>query len=103
MSDPSLRRLNQAAAVFAAAIILTGCAVGPDFLHPAPPEVARYTKEPLSPQTSSANAPTGQSQHFVQGRDIPHECCTLFRPKPPNTLLRRPLNNNPHLQTPIAT
>ncbi len=103
MSDPSLRRLNQAAAVFAAAMILTGCAVGPDFLHPAPPEVARYTKEPLSPQTSSANAPTGQSQHFVQGRDIPQEWWTLFRSKALNTLIRRALNNNPNLQSAMAT
>src|ERR1700723_2897951 len=103
MSDPSLRRLNQAAAVFAAAMILTGCAVGPDFLHPAPPEVARYTKEPLSPQTSSANAPTGQSQHFVQGRAIPQEWWTLFRSKALNTLIRRALNNNPNLQSAMAT
>src|ERR1700722_5940529 len=103
MSDPSLRRFNQAAAVFAAATILRGCAVGPDFLHPAPPDVARYTKEPLAPQTSSANAETGQSQHFVQGRDIPQEWWTLFRSKALNTLIQRALNNNPNLQSAMAT
>src|ERR1700683_4810220 len=96
MSDPSHRRFNQAAAVFAAAMILSSCAVGPDFLHPAPPDVARYTKESLPPQTSSANAPTGQSQRFVQGRDIPQEWWTLFRSKALNTLIQRALNNNPN-------
>lgn len=87
MSDPSLRRFNRAVAVFAAAMILTGCAVGPDFLHPAPPDVTGYTKEPLPAQTSSVNAPTGQSQHFAQGRDIPQEWWTLFRSKALNTLI----------------
>src|ERR1700683_4177388 len=103
MSDPSLRRFNQATAVFAAGMIFTGWAVGPALPPPAPPEVARYTKEPLSPQTSSANAPTGQSQYFVQARDIPQEWWTLFRSKALNTLIRRALNNNPNLQSAMAT
>ena len=28
--------------------LVSGCAVGPDFLHPGAPEVSRYTKEPLA-------------------------------------------------------
>jgi NodT family efflux transporter outer membrane factor (OMF) lipoprotein len=103
MSDPSFRRFNQAAAVLAATILLTSCAVGPDFLHPAPPEIGRYTKEPLAPRTSSADTPTGQPQHFFQGRDIPQEWWTLFRSKALNSLIQRALNNNPNLQSAIAT
>ena len=103
MPDPSRRRFNQAAAGFAATVLLTSCAVGPDFLHPAPPEVGRYTKEPLTPRTSSADTPTGQPQHFVQGRDIPQEWWTLFRSKSLNSLIQRALNNNPNLQTAMAT
>ena len=63
----------QRAGVLAAALLLASCAVGPDFLHPAAPDAARYTKEPLTARTSSTDAPTGQSQRFVQGRDIPQE------------------------------
>jgi hypothetical protein len=57
-----------------AAAPLTSCIpVGPDFLHPAAPDVDRYTPEKLPPRTSSTDAPTGQAQRFVQGRDIPQE------------------------------
>src|SRR6202453_681534 len=103
MSDPSLRRLNQAAAVFAAAMILSSCAVGPDFLPPAPPDAARYTKEPLPPQTSSANAPTGQTQALLPGRGIPQEWWRLFRSPALATLIQRAPSNNPTLQSAIAT
>jgi NodT family efflux transporter outer membrane factor (OMF) lipoprotein len=84
-------------------MLLTSCAVGPDFLHPAAPEVAGYTKEPLAPKTSSTDAPTGQPQRFVPGRDIPQEWWALFRSPALNALIARSLNNNPTLQSAIAT
>ena len=43
--------LNARAAALAASMLLASCAVGPDFLHPAAPEDAGYTKEPLAPRT----------------------------------------------------
>ena len=73
----------------AAAMLLTSCAVGPDFLHPAAPDVGRYTKEPLAPSTSSTDAPTGQSQRFVQGRDISQEWWQLFKSRALNSLIAR--------------
>ena len=82
---------------------LASCAVGPDFLHPAAPEVSGYTKEPLAPQTSSTDAPTGRSQHFAPGRDIPQEWWTLFKSPALNALIKRSLDNNPTLQSAIAT
>ena len=97
------RKFNAGAVAVAAALLLASCAVGPDFLHPAAPEVARYTKEPLTPRTSSTDAPTGQSQRFVQGRDLPQEWWALFRSPALNTLIERSLNNNPSLQSAIAT
>jgi NodT family efflux transporter outer membrane factor (OMF) lipoprotein len=84
-------------------MLLTGCAVGPDFLHPAAPEVGRYTTEPLTPRTSATDAPTGRSQHFVQGRDIPQEWWRMFKSPALNALIERSLNNNPTLQSAIAT
>ena len=69
--------------------LLASCAVGPDFFHPAAPEPRRYTKEPLTARTSSTDAPTGQSQHFTQGRDIPQEWWTLFKSPALNALVER--------------
>jgi NodT family efflux transporter outer membrane factor (OMF) lipoprotein len=89
--------------LFAFAISLTGCAVGPDFVHPAAPEVDRYTKEPLAQHTSSSPAPDGQSQRFSSGRDIPQEWWTLFKSPRLNALMAQALQNNPNLQSALAT
>ncbi|MGA8649033.1 MAG: efflux transporter outer membrane subunit [Xanthobacteraceae bacterium] len=101
-SDQSGRWLNVAGSAVAAAL-LASCAVGPDFFHPAAPETSRYTKEPLTPRTSSTDAPTGQPQHFIEGRDIPQEWWLLFRSPALNALVERALKNNPSLQQAIAT
>jgi NodT family efflux transporter outer membrane factor (OMF) lipoprotein len=103
MCSPSVRRLNAGAAALAAALLLSSCAVGPDFLHPAAPDASRYTKEPLRSQTSSSDAPTGRSQRLVQGRDIPQEWWALFKSPALNALIERSLDNNPSLQSAMAT
>jgi NodT family efflux transporter outer membrane factor (OMF) lipoprotein len=96
-------RCSRLAAVLAASIMLTGCwAVGPDFLHPAAPEVDGYTKETLAPRTSSTDAATGKAQRFVQGRDIPQEWWALFRSPALNALIERSLNCNPTLQAAMS-
>jgi NodT family efflux transporter outer membrane factor (OMF) lipoprotein len=86
----------------AAAMALTGCAVGPDFLHPAAPEITRYTREPLA-ATTATDIASGQTQHFVAGRDIPQEWWKLFRSPGLNALIERSLQNNPNLQSALAT
>jgi NodT family efflux transporter outer membrane factor (OMF) lipoprotein len=83
----------------AAAMLLSACAVGPDFQHPPPPEVARYTPEPLAPRTAAtADVRGGQAQHFINGRDIPGEWWVLFRSPPLNSLVKKSLLANPNLQ-----
>jgi NodT family efflux transporter outer membrane factor (OMF) lipoprotein len=99
-SGPTL--LFALTAALVSSLILASCAVGPDFLHPAAPEVGGYTREPLTPRTSSTDAPLGQSQRFVQGRDIPQEWWRLFRSPALNALIERSLDNNPSLQTALA-
>jgi len=84
-------------------MLLTSCAVGPDFVHPAAPEITRYTREPLPAQTSSADAQSGRRQVFLEGRDIPQEWWTLFKSRALNALIERALQNNPNLQAAIAT
>jgi len=82
---------------------LAGCAVGPDFVHPREPDVTRYTREPLATRTSSSDAAVGRSQRFVEGRDISHEWWTVFRSPALNVLIERALQNNPNVQSALAT
>jgi NodT family efflux transporter outer membrane factor (OMF) lipoprotein len=103
MCPRSVRPLFARVAAFGAAILLAGCAVGPDFHVPAAPETSGYTKEPLASRTSSTDTPTGQPQHFDKGRDIPQEWWTLFKSPKLNALIQRSLKSNPNLQSAIAT
>jgi len=84
-------------------MLLAGCAVGPDFVHPAAPEINRYTREPLAPRTSSADVAAGQSQRFIADRDIPKEWWAVFKSPALNALIERSLANNPNLQSTLAT
>jgi NodT family efflux transporter outer membrane factor (OMF) lipoprotein len=79
------------------ALLLTACAVGPDFERPALPDVEGYTPEPLAHQTSSADVAGGAAQRFVQGLDIPGQWWTLFHSPPLNALVEQALKNNPTL------
>jgi NodT family efflux transporter outer membrane factor (OMF) lipoprotein len=94
--------MSLGAAALAVTMLLTSCAVGPDFHVPAAPDVEGYTKEPLTPRTSSTDAPTGQTQHFVKS-DIQQEWWALFRSPGLNALIEQALKNNPNLQSAIAT
>ena len=86
-------------ALFATAttLVLSGCAVGPDFEKPAPPAVSGYTPQPLS-ATGSANAPGGDAQHFDIGKDISADWWTVFHSRPLNDLVDEALKNNSDLK-----
>jgi NodT family efflux transporter outer membrane factor (OMF) lipoprotein len=103
MSVSSVRWSSTGATAFAAVMLLSGCAVGPDFLHPAAPEITRYTREPLAPRTSATDSPTGQSQRFATGRDVPLEWWRLFKSPALNSLVERAIRNNPDLQAALAS
>src|ERR1700738_2880457 len=92
-----VRRRLSCIAVATIAALLGACAVGPDFERPAPPDVDRYTAEPLAQQTSSADVAGGAAQRFVQGLDIPGQWWTLFRSEALNALIEEALKNNPTL------
>jgi NodT family efflux transporter outer membrane factor (OMF) lipoprotein len=104
MGGSWVKRCSGLAAALAAATLLSSCiAVGPDFQVPAPPWVERYTREMLSPRTSSTDAPTGRAQRFVPGRDIPQEWWRLFRSRALNSMIERSLRKNPSLQSAMST
>jgi len=79
-------------------LLLAGCAVGPSFKRPAPPDVGGYTPTPISTTSSTSNVAGGEAQHIVEGRDIPGEWWTLFHSKPLNDLIERSLKANPDLK-----
>ena len=103
MSGVAVRWFFAGTTALAAVMLLTSCAVGPDFLHPAAPEITRYTREPLAPQTSGASVPMGQRQVLLENRDIPNEWWTLFKSPSLNALIERALQNNPNLQSALAS
>ncbi len=103
MSGVAIRWFFASTTALAASVLLASCAVGPDFLHPAAPEIIRYTREPLATRTGSAAVATGQTQHFVEDRDIPDQWWALFKSPALNALIKQSLANNPNLQAALAT
>ena len=79
-------------------MLLTGCAVGPDFKKPAAPPVHDYTPNPVSATSSATNVAGGEAQRFVTGQDIAGDWWTLFHSKPLNDLIERSLANNPNIK-----
>src|SRR5579863_3654032 len=79
------------------ALLLAGCAVGPDFKRPAPPAVDRYTREQPMALTASAPGPAGAAQRLASGRDIPGDWWTLFRSPALSALVAAALHANPTL------
>lgn len=81
----------------ASMLVLSACAVGPDFKKPAPPNVSGYTQQPLT-TTESANAAGGDAQRFDIGKDISSDWWTVFHSKPLNDLVDEALKNNSDLK-----
>ncbi|MGE4482462.1 efflux transporter outer membrane subunit [Acidocella sp.] len=81
------------------AISLSGCAVGPDYHHPAPPDTA-LTPRPLPAATAMAD---GTAQHFVTGGDIAGDWWHLFQSPQLDELIASALKNNPSLAAAQAT
>jgi NodT family efflux transporter outer membrane factor (OMF) lipoprotein len=77
---------------------LAGCAVGPDFKRPAPPQVNGYSAAPLSITNGATNTDGGQAQTFLIGKDIAGDWWKLFHSKPLNDLIERALTNNPNIK-----
>jgi len=82
----------------AAALVLAGCAAGPDFKRPAPPEVPGVTAQPLPATVATVGVPGGAAQRFVAGADISGEWWTLFHSKPLDALIDQALANSPDLK-----
>jgi NodT family efflux transporter outer membrane factor (OMF) lipoprotein len=75
-------------------LVVSGCAVGPNYHQPAAPAVSRYTPDPLPAGTQVAD---GLPQHFVSGADISGEWWTLFHSTELTSLISAGLTRNPTL------
>jgi len=83
------RRLASAALALGTLPSLTACAVGPDFIIPAAPQIA-LTPKPLK----EPGAAGGEAQRFAKGRDIPGAWWMLFRSRALSSLMERALRDN---------
>jgi NodT family efflux transporter outer membrane factor (OMF) lipoprotein len=91
------------AAALSALALLAGCAVGPDFKKPPPPQVTGYSEAPQPASTAAANVHGGEAQHFVSGLDIPGAWWTLYHSQPLDAVIDSALKANPSLQAAQAT
>jgi NodT family efflux transporter outer membrane factor (OMF) lipoprotein len=93
--------------VLAIALALAGCAVGPDFETPAPPQVADtshpYTPTPVPALTASAPGTGGAAQRLTMGQDMPAQWWQLFHSDPLDQLIRSALTQSPTLAAAQAT
>jgi len=80
--------------------LLGGCAVGPNFVRPAPPDADRYTREPQLKATIAAD---GQAQHFMPGAAITNDWWRLFGSAQLDAIVRQAITNNPTLQASEAS
>jgi NodT family efflux transporter outer membrane factor (OMF) lipoprotein len=81
-----------------AAVLVSGCAVGPDFETPPPPDIGRYTDSKLPAATVSSDTKGGEAQYFSFGRDLPGEWWRLYHSRHLNRLVERALAENANLQ-----
>jgi NodT family efflux transporter outer membrane factor (OMF) lipoprotein len=87
-----------AAVAALAVLVLSACAVGPDFVLPPAPPVGGYTPEGQPATTAAIDVAGGAAQRFAFGRDIPGEWWKVFHSKELDSLIAEALRANPSLQ-----
>ena len=92
-----------AAASAAVGLLLSGCAVGPDFREPDAPGVSSYSAAAQPAETAGAPATGGAVQRFVPGGEIPSRWWELFRSEALDRWIREAFSNSPTLVAAEAT
>ena len=80
--------------------MLGACAVGPDYVRPAPPDADRYTREPLAATTVAAD---DQTQYFNSDALLMADWWRLFKSAQLDAAVRQAIANNPTLQAAEAS
>lgn len=76
-------------------LILTNCAVGPNYKRPGGALPHRYTVKSLGRKTMATPTKLGKAQRFVAKKDIPAQWWGLFHSKPLNDLVLASFIHNP--------
>ena len=79
-------------------VLLAGCAAGPDFRPPAPPQATGYTSRPPTATVAAPGVTGGAAQRFDPGADIPGDWWVLFHSPALNALVEEALRNNHDLK-----
>jgi NodT family efflux transporter outer membrane factor (OMF) lipoprotein len=91
------RPFSRCAVAAMMAATVCGCAVGPDFAPPPPPDGAGYSARPEPARTAAADVAGGTAQRLLRGRDIPGDWWRLFGSRSLRAVTERALKNNPDL------
>ena len=76
-------------------VLLSSCAVGPNYKRPNAPLPNAYTSTSLGTKTQATPVPFGKAQQFEPNADIPAEWWALFHSRPLNDLVIASLKHNP--------
>ncbi|HVH84337.1 MAG TPA: efflux transporter outer membrane subunit, partial [Steroidobacteraceae bacterium] len=79
----------------AAATLLAGCAMGPEFRRPNPPAAVEYTADGQPESTVAADGEAGAAQRFVTGAELPARWWESFHCEALNTLVADALTHSP--------
>lgn len=91
-----MRAFRRMAGLFVLAGVLAGCAVGPNFVPPAPPKDLSYTPEDVAPKlTPGAGEP---AQHLSAGQNIPEAWWQLFRSPALDSVVRQAIAGSPTIE-----
>lgn len=82
---------------------LNSCVFGPNFKHPLPPPVSKYTSQPVPKSTVASPVKMGERQYFRSGQAIAREWWKVFHSKDLNDLIDQALCNNPDVLAAAAT
>jgi NodT family efflux transporter outer membrane factor (OMF) lipoprotein len=94
----SSRAIKTACSSALCCLLISSCAVGPDFKKPSPPDVSTYTAHPLTSTAATTGVAGGEEQRFAKGADIPGDWWTLFHSAPLNALIEQSLKHNADLK-----
>jgi NodT family efflux transporter outer membrane factor (OMF) lipoprotein len=83
-------------------MLLTSCALGPDFERPAAPD-ANYSSRPLPAGTAAVDTASGIAQRFLPGESVAGEWWTLFQSPAIDALVDEAIANNPTLEAAEAS
>jgi len=75
-------------------LLLSACAVGPDYRRPVAPVAHDYAPTALPQSTAAAPGPGGNAQQFVRDMNIPGQWWTLFHSADLNALIDDALKHN---------